>query len=89
MNRMTSASSLSSDELQALPQDAPAAARVVLRLLQRLQVGSLDVQFPHGGTAHFGQAVAVDVPAPRAVLRLHDWGTVSYTHLTLPTKRIV
>ena len=77
MNRMTSASSLSSDEHQALhkalPQDAPAAARVVLQLLQRLKVGSLDVQFPHGGTAHFGQAVAVDVPAPRAVLRLHRW----------------
>ena len=73
MNRMTSASSLSSDEVLALPHNAPAAARVMLRLLQRLQVGSLDVQFPHGGTAHFGPAVAVDVPAPRAVLRLHDW----------------
>ncbi len=73
MNRMTSTPSLSSEDGIALPQNAPASARVVLQLLQRLQVGSLDVQFPHGGTAHFGQPVAVDVPAPRAVLLLHDW----------------
>ena len=52
-----------------LPRQAPAAARTVVRLLQHLQVGSLDVQWPDGSTAHFGQPGA----EPRAALRLHDW----------------
>jgi cyclopropane-fatty-acyl-phospholipid synthase len=52
----------------ALPQAAPAAARVVLGMLTRLQVGSLDVQLPDGSQLHFG---AHD--EPRAALRLHDW----------------
>ena len=57
-----------------LPQDAPASARMAMRLLARLQVGSLDVQWPDGSTAHFGQAAD---QAPRAALRLHNWKVCS------------
>ncbi len=57
---------------RALPDDAPAAARMVWRLLARLQVGVLDVQLPDGSTAHFGQAQA-GADAPRAAFRLHNW----------------
>jgi cyclopropane-fatty-acyl-phospholipid synthase len=60
----TTASSLS------LPDTAPAAARVVFNLLKRLSFGTLDVQLPDGGQAHFG--VAAD-QAPRAAIRLRDW----------------
>jgi len=74
MNRMTSASSLSSDEDLSLPAGAPAAARVVLGLLRRLQVGTLDLQLPDGSTARFGQAGESGQNALRAALRLHDWG---------------
>ena len=51
-----------------LPASAPAAARAVLRLLQGLQHGTLDVQFPDGSQARFGQG-----GEPRAAMRLHDW----------------
>ncbi len=74
MNRMTSASSLSSDEDLSLPAGAPAAARMVLGLLRRLQVGTLDLQLPDGSTARFGQAGESGHDALRAALRLHDWG---------------
>jgi len=74
MNRMTSASSLSSDEDLSLPAGAPAAARVVLGLLRRLQVGTLDLQLPDGSTARFGQTGESGQNALRAALRLHDWG---------------
>ena len=74
MNRMTSASSLSSDEGLSLPTGAPAAARVVLGLLRRLQVGTLDLQLPDGSTARFGQTGESGQNALRAALRLHDWG---------------
>jgi cyclopropane-fatty-acyl-phospholipid synthase len=50
------------------PDRAPASARAVLRLLQRLRHGSLDVQLPDGSQAHFG------VPdGPRAAIRLRNW----------------
>ncbi len=58
----------------SLPQDAPAAARMALRLLQRLQIGSLDLQLPDGSTAHFGQQAE---EAPRAAMRLHNWNVCS------------
>ena len=74
MNRMTSASSLSSDEDLSLPAGAPAAARMVLGLLRRLQVGTLDLQLPDGRTARFGQSGESGQNALRAALRLHDWG---------------
>ncbi|HEX5355849.1 MAG TPA: cyclopropane-fatty-acyl-phospholipid synthase family protein [Aquabacterium sp.] len=72
MNRMTISASSSSASFR-LPQEAPASARMALRLLQRLQVGSLDVQFPDGSTARFGHAPESGVPAPRASLHLHNW----------------
>ncbi|GAB4039188.1 MAG: cyclopropane-fatty-acyl-phospholipid synthase family protein [Rubrivivax sp.] len=49
------------------PADAPAAARTILRLLQRLQVGTLDLQMPDGSQARFGQG------APHGAIRLKDW----------------
>ncbi|RQO54696.1 SAM-dependent methyltransferase [Paucibacter sp. KBW04] len=52
-----------------LPDDAPAAARSVFRLLSQLRHGSLDVQLPDGATAHFGATAE----GPRAALRIRDW----------------
>ncbi len=71
MNRMTISSSSSSG--LHLPQHAPVAARLALRLLQRLQIGSLDVQYPDGSTARFGQAPDSGSQVPRASLHLHNW----------------
>jgi cyclopropane-fatty-acyl-phospholipid synthase len=62
MNTSTLASSFS------LPDDAPAAARSVFKLLARLRHGSLDVQMPDGGSAHFGGS-----EGPRAAIRIRDW----------------
>lgn len=54
----------------ALPDTAPAAARVAFQLLKRLRHGRLVVQLPDGGAAHFG----TDVPGgPRAAVRLRNW----------------
>ena len=59
-----------------LPPSAPAAARAVLRLLQGLKHGTLDLQFPDGTQAHFGKLA--DTPGePRAAMRLHDWRVCS------------
>ncbi len=55
-----------------LPQGAPAAARAVLKLLERLATGTLDVQFPDGSQARFGSGAE-----PRAALRLLDWRVCS------------
>jgi cyclopropane-fatty-acyl-phospholipid synthase len=53
-----------------LPPAAPAAARAVFRLLERLAHGRLDVQLPDGSVRVFGR----DAPgAPHAMLRLHHW----------------
>ena len=52
----------------SLPSAAPAAARAVFRLLQGLSVGTLDLQFPDGSQARFGQGAE-----PRAAMRLNDW----------------
>ena len=79
MNRSTLLASPASTEpatptrdAQALPAGAPQAARMVWRLLKRLRIGVLDVQWPDGSTAHFGEARA-GADALRAGLRLHDW----------------
>ncbi len=53
----------------ALPDSAPAAARTVFKLLERLQYGSLDVQLPEGSSAHFGDCTQ----GPRAALRIRNW----------------
>ncbi|QTN22707.1 class I SAM-dependent methyltransferase [Rhizobacter sp. AJA081-3] len=54
----------------SLPDSAPAAARAVFRLLQRLRHGSLDLQMPDGSSAHFGNK---SDDGPRAALRLRNW----------------
>ena len=54
----------------SLPDSAPAAARAVFGLLQRLRHGSLDLQMPDGSSAHFGNKAA---DGPRAALRLRNW----------------
>ncbi|GAB4208119.1 MAG: cyclopropane-fatty-acyl-phospholipid synthase family protein [Tibeticola sp.] len=51
-----------------LPSDAPAAARSVLRLLQRLRHGTLTVQLPNGQSHCFGSG-----EAPHAALTLRSW----------------
>ena len=54
----------------SLPDSAPAAARAVFRLLQRLRHGSLYLQMPDGSSAHFGNR---SDDGPRAALRLRNW----------------
>ncbi|WP_290871308.1 cyclopropane-fatty-acyl-phospholipid synthase family protein [Aquabacterium sp.] len=73
MNRTTPMATSASPADFNLPQGAPASARMGLALLQRLRVGSLDLQFPDGSTAHFGQVAHSGDGAPRAGLRLHNW----------------
>ena len=58
--------------LSALPAGAPAAARVVFGLLQKLRHGTLDVQLPDGSLLRFGEPH----PSTRerhGALRLLDW----------------
>ncbi|MFY7865132.1 class I SAM-dependent methyltransferase [Roseateles sp.] len=55
-----------------LPDNAPAAARTVFKLLSHLRHGSLDVQLPDGGSIHFGAAPGSD-DSPRAAFRIRDW----------------
>lgn len=50
------------------PAGAPAAARAVFRLLQRLRSGALDVRWPDGSQTHFHGG-----PGPRAAIVLHRW----------------
>ena len=54
----------------SLPQDAPAAARTVLGLLQRLAHGSLTMCLPDGSVQHFGAAPG---SGPTASLTLRNW----------------
>lgn len=51
-----------------LPRNAPAAARTLLQLLQRLRHGSLTLHLPDGAVQRFGRA-----EGPHASLRLHNW----------------
>ncbi|MBX3608427.1 MAG: class I SAM-dependent methyltransferase [Hydrogenophaga sp.] len=52
----------------SLPPQAPAAARQMLRLLQRLRHGSLSLTLPDGSVQRFGGE-----DAPHASLWLHNW----------------
>ncbi|RZL65281.1 MAG: class I SAM-dependent methyltransferase [Variovorax sp.] len=54
----------------SMPQDAPAAGRTVLRLLQRLAHGSLTLRLPDGSVQHFGAAPGT---GPTATLALRNW----------------
>lgn len=56
--------------LLTLPSSAPAPARAAFRLLDRLEIGSLDLQLPDGSQAHFGGAAE---GAPRGAMRLANW----------------
>ncbi|MDD0810914.1 cyclopropane-fatty-acyl-phospholipid synthase [Curvibacter sp. RS43] len=51
-----------------LPQGTPAAARTAVKLLQRLQHGSLTVQFPDGSLQHFGNG-----DGPAAAMTMRNW----------------
>lgn len=52
----------------ALPSSAPAAARTVFQLLQRLQHGTLTVQLPDGSARVFGNGAL-----PHAAITLKNW----------------
>lgn len=56
----------------ALPGNAPSAARTVLKLLLRLQHGTLTLQLPDGSLQRFGSG-----EAPMASLHLHNWNACS------------
>ncbi|MBX3660018.1 MAG: class I SAM-dependent methyltransferase [Ramlibacter sp.] len=62
----TTASTLS------IPQDAPAAARTALRLMQRLSHGTLTVKLPDGSTQCFGSG-----ELPHAAITLRNWNVCS------------
>ena len=55
-----------------LPDNIPASARAGLKLLQRIQVGSLTVQLPDGSLQHFGRH-----EGPAATITLHNWQVFS------------
>ncbi|MES2582984.1 MAG: class I SAM-dependent methyltransferase, partial [Pseudomonadota bacterium] len=52
-----------------IPRGTPAAARTVLRVLQKLRHGSLTLQFPDGSMQRFGKGDGM----PHATLNLHNW----------------
>ncbi len=52
----------------AIPRGTPAAARAVLKLLQRLRHGSLTLHFPDGTMQRFGADAL-----PHATLHLNNW----------------
>lgn len=60
-----------------MPQDAPAAARTILKLLGRLKNGSLTVELPDGLVCHFGQNVGGQTPS--ATLNLKNWSVCGAT----------
>ncbi|MDZ4076724.1 MAG: cyclopropane-fatty-acyl-phospholipid synthase family protein [Hylemonella sp.] len=57
-----------------LPRSAPASARSVLRLLERLQHGTLTLQLPDGTQLRYGNG-----EQPAASLVLHDWAVFGAT----------
>lgn len=65
MNTTTTTSTAAACDL---PGSAPAAARAVFRLLQRLEHGTLDVQLPDGSSARFGRGGEL-----HAAIRLRSW----------------
>ena len=54
----------------SLDRSAPATARAVFRLLERLRHGSLELRLPDGSTARFGSRADGE---PRAAMRLRNW----------------
>ena len=70
MNPTTTSAPVSSDSHQAMP----AAARRVVRLLQRLQHGTLHVQWPDGRVEQFGSANGEGL---NATLHLHSYAPLT------------
>ena len=68
--------STTSAPVRPAPQDMPAAARRVLSLLQRLQHGTLHVQWPDGSVAQYG-ATPASGPALNATLHLHSYAPLT------------
>jgi len=58
----------------SLPRQMPAGARAVLKLLQRIESGLLDVQLPDGTQMRFGRAAPGQ---PQAALSLRSWSVCS------------
>jgi cyclopropane-fatty-acyl-phospholipid synthase len=71
---MTQSSQATTASPFALPSGAPASARAVFRLLERLRHGTLDVQLPDGSQVHFGTLADGE---PRAAIRMLDWSVCS------------
>lgn len=62
----------------AHPAQAPAPARRLLRLLERLPVGQLELRLPDGAVLRLPDR-AVAAGEPRAVLQLRDWAMFERT----------
>jgi len=56
----------------SLPRGTPAAARTVLKLLHKLQHGSLTITLPDGTSQRFGAQAS-----PHASMTLHNWNVCS------------
>ena len=69
-------SSTTSAPARSAPQVMPAVARRVLALLQRLQHGTLHVQWPDGSVAQYGAAPATG-HALNATLHLHSYAPLT------------
>jgi cyclopropane-fatty-acyl-phospholipid synthase len=67
--------STTSASAHSAPQDMPSAARRVLSLLQRLQHGTLHVQWPDGSVAQYG--VPASGSALNATLHLHSYAPLT------------
>ena len=65
---MTTFSPSSAPVVQAIPHNAPAAARTALKMLRRLKHGTLTLQLPDGSLLRFGSGAL-----PTASLHLHNW----------------
>lgn len=59
----------------AIPANAPAAARTCLKLLQKLQHGTLTIQLPDGSVQRFGKLDAEHTL--NASIHLHQWSVCS------------
>jgi cyclopropane-fatty-acyl-phospholipid synthase len=68
MNTSTNARADTATRTLTIPSGTPAAARTVLKLLQRLRHGSLTLQMPDGSMQRFGGDAL-----PHAALHLHNW----------------
>ena len=65
---MTTFSPSSAPVAQAIPHNAPGAARTALKMLRRLRHGTLTLQLPDGSLQRFGSGAL-----PTASLHLHNW----------------